>query len=446
MEITFLLTNDKIKRKMKTKLIIKGIGLATLMTLLFALSSCSKSADEYSTKDQKELQDKNLESTPIDGKNFAESNEDLTTVDYKEFYEQLSPHGEWIEISYEEIGLQAKTTESKNANNSGSPLTDLPWIEDAAASVGNSQLVYVWKPSPSLAVTSTAGTAPGYMPYANGQWVNTDAGWYFKGATPVEETVSHYGRWVNSPTAGWLWVPGRVWAPAWVDWKQNDEYVSWAPLPPSVSLINDLISPPVINDNDYVIVQRKYFLEPDLYKYRSTYFDNGKRILVSDMKWTEGIIVVNNTIVNKGPDVHAIQNLYGRNIELIKIKHAENLKDAKYSDKEFNVYTLNFKRYKNNGNTKFTINEPKSFKKYDDWKVKKSEEKESKKESKEDEKEIKKGNNGDDNGNKHNNNDDGKKNDDKNNGKDNEKKNNGKNNDNGKDGKKNGNDNKKSGK
>ena len=29
-----------------------------------------------------------------------------------------------------------------------------------------------------------------------------------------------------------MWVPGDDWAPAWVSWRQNDDYLGWAPLPP----------------------------------------------------------------------------------------------------------------------------------------------------------------------------------------------------------------------
>jgi hypothetical protein len=29
-----------------------------------------------------------------------------------------------------------------------------------------------------------------------------------------------------------VWVPGYTWAPAWVSWRSNDDYVGWAPLPP----------------------------------------------------------------------------------------------------------------------------------------------------------------------------------------------------------------------
>ena len=409
---------------MKTKLILRTMGLLIMMASLFLFTSCSKKADGNLSNEQ---QDKNLEASAVDEKDFTESDEDLMTVDYKEFYDQLSPHGEWVQVKPEEIGLQPKTALSKSSGNSSFSISNLLGIKDAyAVTEVNVEMVYVWKPSADLGVSMVAGETPVYVPYTNGQWVNTDAGWYFKAPTPAEETVSHYGRWVNSPTAGWLWVPGRVWAPAWVDWKQNDSYVSWAPLPPSVYLVNGTMSVPIIEDNNYVIVERKYFLEPNVYRYNNIYYDDGNRILLSDMTGTDGIVVVNNTIINRGPDVNIIQRIYGRNIELVKIQQVRNFNDVRYSIGEYYLYKHGFKRYKNKENKRFTINEPKSFKNYGEWKVRKSDEKEFKKK----EKEIRKENKGNDNGNKHNGKDKNKKHDGNDNGKkyngnDNGKKNNG---------------------
>jgi hypothetical protein len=42
----------------------------------------------------------------------------------------------------------------------------------------------------------------------------------------------HYGRWYNDDYYGWIWVPDDQWAPAWVDWRYDDDYVGWAPLSP----------------------------------------------------------------------------------------------------------------------------------------------------------------------------------------------------------------------
>jgi hypothetical protein len=31
---------------------------------------------------------------------------------------------------------------------------------------------------------------------------------------------------------GWIWIPDYEWAPAWVEWRYDDAYIGWAPLPP----------------------------------------------------------------------------------------------------------------------------------------------------------------------------------------------------------------------
>ena len=78
------------------------------MMLVFSVfSSCTKTADNVQTKE-----DQNAETASIDEKDFSESNEDLTNVDYREFYDELSSHGEWIEVRSEEIGLQPSNVSS----------------------------------------------------------------------------------------------------------------------------------------------------------------------------------------------------------------------------------------------------------------------------------------------------------------------------------------------
>ncbi len=393
--------------------ILRTMGLLAFTVSIFMFSSCTKNADGNLTEEQKQMLDKNLEATSVEDNDFAETDEDLSAVDYKEFYDQLAPHGEWVQVQPEEIGLEPRI--AATGSSAGS--------KDALSSANTSvNMIYVWKPAPELAVVNTTGTTPVYVPYSNGQWINSDAGWYFKGATPVEETVSHHGRWVNTPSAGWLWVPGRVWAPAWVDWKQNDDYVSWAPLPPSVYLVNGIMNAPVIDNNNYVVVERKYFLEPEVYKYNNVYYSDGSRILVSGFTGIPGIVLVNNAVINRGPDPNIIQYIYGRDIETVKIKHVGNYKDVRYSNGEYFVYKPGFKRYKSKDHAKFTVNEPKKYKKYNDWKSNNSGDKEFKnenKDSRKDEKDYKKGNNGNgnDNGKKYNNNDNGKKYEDNDKGK-----------------------------
>jgi hypothetical protein len=75
---------------------------------------------------------------------------------------------------------------------------------------------------------------PNFRPYFFGYWEYTsDAGWMWVSNEPYGDIVYHYGRWVYDPALGWLWVPGYVWAPSWVIWREGEDYVGWFPMPPA---------------------------------------------------------------------------------------------------------------------------------------------------------------------------------------------------------------------
>ncbi|MBI5518180.1 MAG: hypothetical protein HY909_30700 [Deltaproteobacteria bacterium] len=72
----------------------------------------------------------------------------------------------------------------------------------------------------------------GFVPYGtHGQWVPTDAGWFWQSTLPYGWVVFHYGRWAQLE-GGWVWIPGSAFAPAWVEWRQGSGWVGWAPLGP----------------------------------------------------------------------------------------------------------------------------------------------------------------------------------------------------------------------
>jgi hypothetical protein len=87
---------------------------------------------------------------------------------------------------------------------------------------------YAWQPS-------VAAVDPGWTPYVNrGHWAWTDDGWCWVSDYSWGWAPFHYGRWSRDPRLGWLWVPGRVWSPAWVAWRNTDGFAGWAALPPGV--------------------------------------------------------------------------------------------------------------------------------------------------------------------------------------------------------------------
>ncbi len=137
------------------------------------------------------------------------------------FYDELSPYGEWVGCSYGDC----------------------------------------WVPGQVDA---------GWQPYSNGEWIYTDYGWTWVSSDPWGEDPYHYGTWTYLDRYGWAWVPGTVWAPAWVTWSYSDNYVGWAPLPPNYSFGYSGYSgrPIVLASNQYVFVPTNRFIGSNVRTYR----------------------------------------------------------------------------------------------------------------------------------------------------------------------------------
>jgi hypothetical protein len=139
-------------------------------------------------------------------------------ADYSLFYDQLTPHGRWFDVS---------------------------------------GYGYCWRP--------TITTAR-WRPYVDGCWSWSSLGWTWQSNEPFGWIVYHYGRWVNLAQYGWIWVPGSEWAPAWVAWRQSHDYVGWAPLPPDPGPCNgvyrDCDSQYNLGPASYVFITTNHFVQP----------------------------------------------------------------------------------------------------------------------------------------------------------------------------------------
>lgn len=78
------------------------------------------------------------------------------------------------------------------------------------------------------------GISRDWQPYSNGEWIYTEYGWTWISYDPWGDDPYHYGTWAWTDLYGWVWIPGTIWAPAWVTWTYSDDYIGWAPLPPSI--------------------------------------------------------------------------------------------------------------------------------------------------------------------------------------------------------------------
>ncbi len=329
---------------------------AILMISLFALSSCTKKNDSTSNKD-----DNAKNETAVSDSNFNETNEDLKNVDYKQFYDELAPHGDWVQVSAKDLGIDLKKEESAGES---SILNDLIGIKDAYADDVDFGMFFVWRPSPELAVSVSVGEPPVYVPYTRGQWIYTDDGWYFRAPTPYEEITCHYGRWAYSPAVGWVWVPGRVWAPAWVEWRDDDDYIGWAPLPPCSYIVDDGVPPVFIDDDRYIFVDRDRFVDPDIYTHCYPYRYYHEKIHIKEMRRFDGVIVKDRRVFERGPEIDRIEKITGRKIEPVKINRVDNIRNVKYAGGELNSYSPHFTKVKGN-DRKESVTKPNNFISYD---------------------------------------------------------------------------------
>ncbi len=144
----------------------------------------------------------------------------------------------------------------------------------------------------------------GWMPYDNGYWTYSDAGWTWISYEPFGWIVYHYGYWYNDPNYGWVWIPSdNQWSPARVDWIDYGNYIGWAPMPP----------PGVVYASPWEARGKKYWNVV-----RRQDFD---RENIADVRVENP---VRNTMSGRGvttepPDRTAIQNATGRDIDKIRL-------------------------------------------------------------------------------------------------------------------------------
>jgi probable HAF family extracellular repeat protein len=207
---------------------------------------------------------------PAQGESVSEPDED----DYDVFYSRLSPEGSWIE----------------------------------AGDYG-----YCFRPR----------VARDWRPYEDGHWVWTDRGWYWDSNERFGWATYHYGRWVSIRGTGWCWVPGHLWAPAWVSWRESDEHVGWAPLPPeadvsaNVSISSWSDSYYDIGPSAYNFIRYSHWSAPSYVRYVEPAAQN---VTIINRTTNVTNIVNNNTVINNyGPPVQIVSAKAKQNIQQVKL-------------------------------------------------------------------------------------------------------------------------------
>jgi hypothetical protein len=84
---------------------------------------------------------------------------------------------------------------------------------------------YVWRPF----LNGHSYPWGGWMPYTYGRWTSVQGQLFWVPGETWGWVPYHLGFWVWNKNKGWLWIPGSVFAPAWVDWACCSGYYCWRP-------------------------------------------------------------------------------------------------------------------------------------------------------------------------------------------------------------------------
>ena len=197
------------------------------------------------------------------------------------FYDELSPYGQWVPVG----------------------------------SYGR-----CWRP---------ANVDPTWRPYTVGHWVYADCGWTWMSEEPWGYSTYHYGRWFFDGRHGWVWVPGTVWAPAWVAWRSGGGYVGWAPLGPSVGVeVNEYYTRSIPASQFYFVRERE-MIEPHIHRH---VVDRRQNVtIINTTTNITNITVVNNTVVNRSLPVEQVERATGRRIQRARIRQVNSADEARRS-------------------------------------------------------------------------------------------------------------------
>jgi uncharacterized protein YraI len=181
---------------------------------------------------------------------------------------------------------------------------------------------YVWVPD---------NVGPYWRPYTVGRWAFTERyGWMWVSREPFGWATYHYGRWGFSNRVGWFWVPGSRWAPAWVSWRQSDDYLAWAPIPPTPEEgfgVNIRVG--TVPDYYWQVVPNREFLSDDL-----------PRNIVRDRKRFDPIlrdtrplgnttVTSNNVVVNNVVNLTYVEEKTKKKVVIHKVERTKDEARAK---------------------------------------------------------------------------------------------------------------------
>jgi hypothetical protein len=241
-----------------------------------------------------------LVSTGVAKSNEAKSQTASASVSFSVFYNSLKPYGRWMD---------------------------------------NSTYGKVW-------VSNTRD----FTPYSTGgHWAYTDGGWAWVSDYDWGWAPFHYGRWSYHAKYGWYWIPGYEWAPAWVAWRNNNDYYGWAPLSPGLNVSVGVSYGSSIPEGRWVFTPHQYITSPYVSRY---YVPRSRNVTI-----IRNTTIVNNVTVRD--NVHYVAGPRREDVERVNHEKVQTYTVASSSTPGktvINRNTINVYRPVTNNNDKTVVN------------------------------------------------------------------------------------------
>jgi len=229
--------------------------------------------------------------------------------------------------------------------------------EDARAGVGYETFYHElspygrWIDYPGYGYVWVPNAEAGFRPYASGgHWVYTDYGWTWVSTYRWGWAPFHYGRWLYEDGYGWIWVPGQEWAPAWVTWGYSDGYYGWAPLAPGIHIsVSSGWTPP---PHYWNFVQARHITQVNVNNYVTNTTNNVTVVnnitknvtIINNNNVTNNNITNNNinnrsvTTYNMGPARNEVERAVSHPIQPVRMAESKQPGAASLSNNQLTVY------------------------------------------------------------------------------------------------------------
>jgi hypothetical protein len=143
----------------------------------------------------------------------------------------LDPYSEIVFVTASRIRVSAGSIERQEADEADADAASAAYLPQELQMYGDTFGQYgSWQNEAPYGAVWYPRVARTWRPYYHGYWASVPSyGWTWVGFDAWDWPTHHYGRW-GFARGSWFWVPGRVWAPAWVSWASAPGLVSWCPL------------------------------------------------------------------------------------------------------------------------------------------------------------------------------------------------------------------------